>query len=126
MSIRLNSLVEHLGRVYRSQQISFDESYDREVKRYYSVISTSPKTSALSETDRLFVIAVASDRAVRLAYTRRLKVVNAGLLREALLEYKGPIRPPDDECEEAANHIYRNRWKYEGQLPKEIREFFVT
>jgi len=126
MSIRLNSLVEHLGRVYRSQQISFDESYDREVKRYYSVISASPKTSALDETDRLFVIAVASDAAVRLASTRRLKVVNAGLLREALYQYKGPIHDPDDKCEDAANNIHRNRSKYERQLLKEIRGFFVT
>lgn len=126
MSTKLNSLVEHLGRVYRSHQISFDESYDREVKQYYGVISTSPKTRALSETDRLFVIAVASDAAMRLASARRLKMVDAGLFREALREYKGPMCPPDDKCECAANNIYRNKGKYEKELSKETRGFFVT
>jgi len=124
ISARLDSFLEHAQSAYRIQGISFDESYNQEVEQYYSIISTSPKTRALTEADRLFVIAVVSDQAVRVARTRHLNVINGALFREALLEYKGPIRDPDDKCEDAANNIHRNSRRYEATLSKEMRRFF--
>ena len=124
MNPRLNSLVEHLRNTHRSQGISFDDSYIHRVEQYYNLISTSPKTRALNERDRIFVIAVVSEKAVTIARTRRLYVINEGLFKKALLEYKGPIRDPDDTCEDAAIRIYRNRKLYESRLPRDVRRLF--
>lgn len=122
MSSRLNLLVESLRSAFRG--FSFDESCIHEIRQYYDVISTSPKTRALNETDRTFVIAVVSENAVTIARKRHLNIINASLFKESLLEYKGPIRPPDDKCESAADNIYRNRKLYESQLSGEIRRLF--
>lgn len=124
MNSRLNSLMRRLQNIYKIRGISLDDSYTHEVEQYYNLISTSLKTQALNERDRIFVIAVISEKAAAIARTRRSNVINAGLFREALLEYKGPIRPPDDKCEEAAIKIYRNRKLYESRLSGDVRRFF--
>jgi hypothetical protein len=121
---RLGTLVESFQNTYRSLGIYFDESYMSEVEQYYNLISTSPKTQALKESDRIFVIAVVSEEAVKIAHARHINIINSSVFKSALLEYKGPIRDPDDKCEDAALRIYKNKKLYRSKLSKEIMRLF--
>jgi hypothetical protein len=128
VSQRLNSLMEHIRRFYsyRGRSMSFDDSFVREVNRYYELISASPRTSSLGELERLFVLAVVTDEAVRTARKRGLNQVNGDLFKAALEPYKGPIQDPDYPCVDAAIRISGQREEKWSQLPQRIREFLES
>lgn len=121
MKPKLDLLIKRLQNIYVSQGISFHDSFIHEIEQYYDLISTSSKTYALKEKDRIFVIVVVLEKAMGIAREKRFNVIKADLLEEALVGYKGPNRPPDDKCESAAIEIHRNRELYESKLSEETR-----
>lgn len=124
LNLTLDSLMKQLRNIYRVRAISFEDSYIHEVKKYYNLISASPKTRDLNKRDRIFVISVVSEKAAATARKRRSNVIDADLFKETLLGYKGPFRRPDDKCEDAAIEIFRNRKLYEKELSKQLRSLF--
>jgi len=122
MDRTLDLLTKQLRISYKRQGMFFDDSYVREVELYYRLISTSPKTRTLRKSERIFVVVVASDEAITIARKRRLRVINGDLFKEALLGFKGPIRPPDDKCEHSAIRICKNRELYESRLSDKARK----
>jgi hypothetical protein len=119
---KLNSLMEYIIRFYSNQGISFDDSYVKEVRQYYESISASQRTRSLGESQRLFVIAVVTDEAVRIARERGLNEVDGDLFIVAL--YKGPFQDPYGRpCVDTANNIVRQGENLRPRLPDKINDF---
>lgn len=100
MNITVDSLIKQLQDKYRTQGISFDDSYTREVKKYYNWFLKTPKLAHWTTEYRkeviISVISKVSEIAAGIARDRRENVIDASLFKEAWRVYarKYKFLPP--------------------------------